>query len=165
MLDPRPVVREGEFDVAKKVGGPADFLVQTANYIKNGGILSDLTRRSFRDMAYAQYKNATVNLKTQNEEEIKTGDVLRLEENVIKTYLKEPKQYTFDTDTYKIILPKKQNIKDLKEFFLTNGYSVDDIQYMVGGENVKNNESLKKTIRDILKDVKEKSFILKPRVR
>ena len=165
MLDPRSVVREGEFDVAKKVGGPADFLVQTANYIKNGGILSDLTRRSFRDMAYAQYKNATVNLKTQNEEEIKTGDVLRLEENVIKTYLKEPKQYTFDTDTYKIILPKKQNIKGLKEFFLTNGYSVDDIQYMVGGENVKNNESLKKTIRDILKDVKEKSFILKPRVR
>jgi len=165
MLDPRSVVREGEFDVAKKVGGPADFLVQTANYIKNGGMLSDLTRRSFRDMAYAQYENSTVNLKTQNEEEYNVGDVLRLEENVVKTYLKKPKQYTFQTDTYQIMLPKKQSIKDLKEFFLTNGYSVDDIQYMIGGENVKNNDTFKNNIRDILKEVKKKSFILTPRVR
>ncbi len=165
MLDPRSVVREGEFDVAKKVGGPADFLVQTVNYVKNGGILSDLTRRSFRDMAYAQYKNATENLKAQNEEEIETGEVIRLEENVIQTYLKDPKQYTFSTDTYKIILPKNKNVKSLKEFFLSNGYSVDDIQYMIGGENVKNNSTLKTNIRDILKEVKNKSFVLKPRVR
>ena len=165
MLDPRSVVREGEFEVAKKVGGPADFLVQTANYIKNGGILSDLTRRSFRDLAYAQYKNATANLQTQNEEEVKVGNVLGLEENVVKTYIKSPKQYTLATDTYKIILPKKTNKQGLSKFFLENNYTIDDIEYMLGGENVKDNDSLKGTILDILKDVKNKRIVLKPKIR
>lgn len=165
MLDPRSVVREGEFEVAKKVGGPADFLVQTANYIKNGGILSDLTRRSFRDLAFAQYKNATANLQTQNAEEIKVGDVLGLEKNVIESYIKTPKQYTLATDTYKIILPKKNNKPAFEKFFLENNYTVDDIEYMLGGENVKDNEGIKKTILDILKDVKAKRTILKPKVR
>ena len=165
MLDPRSVVREGEFEVAKKVGGPADFLVQTANYIKNGGILSDLTRRSFRDLAYAQFKNAVTNLNTQNEEEVNVGNILGLKENVIKTYLKTPKQYEFATDTYKIILPKKTTKDGLSKFFLENNYSIDDIEYMLGGENVKDNESLKTNILDILRDVKNKRIILKPKVR
>tara|TARA_B100001057_G_scaffold94158_2_gene90475 strand:- start:1829 stop:3241 length:1413 start_codon:yes stop_codon:yes gene_type:complete len=165
MLDPRSVVREGEFEVAKKVGGPADFLVQTANYIKNGGILSDLTRRSFRDLAYAQYKNATNNLTTQNEEEVNVGEVLGLEKKVIETYIKSPKQYTLATDTYKIILPKKTNKQELSKFFLENNYTVDDIEYMLGGENVKDNNSLKRTILDILKDVQNKRIVLKPKVR
>tara|TARA_R100000734_G_C3317870_1_gene111385 strand:- start:997 stop:2352 length:1356 start_codon:yes stop_codon:yes gene_type:complete len=165
MLDPRSVVREGEFEVAKKVGGPADFLVQTANYIKNGGILSDLTRRSFRDLAYAQYKNATTNLETQNEEEIKVGNVLGLDKAVIQSYIKSPKQYTLATDTYKIILPKKTNKQAFEKFFLENNYTIDDIEYMLGGENVKDNETLKRTILDILKDVQAKRFTLKPKVR
>ena len=165
MLDPRSVVREGEFEVAKKVGGPADFLVQTANYIKNGGILSDLTRRSFRDLAYAQYNNATANLTTQNNEEIKVGEVLGLEKSVIESYIKSPKQYTLATDTYKIILPKKTNKQSFEKFFLENNYTIDDIEYMLGGENVKDNETLKSTILDILKDVQAKRFTLKPKVR
>ena len=165
MLDPRSVVREGEFEVAKKVGGPADFLVQTANYIKNGGILSDLTRRSFRDLAYAQYKNASTNLTTQNEEEIAVGAVLGLDKNVIESYIKTPKQYTVNTDTYKIILPKKTNKTAFEKFFLENNYTIDDIEYMLKGENVKDDETIKRTILSILKDIQEKRFTLKPKVR
>tara|TARA_R100001126_G_scaffold83418_1_gene51754 strand:- start:478 stop:1830 length:1353 start_codon:yes stop_codon:yes gene_type:complete len=164
MLDPNSVVREGEFAVARKVGGPADWLVQYANYVKNGGILSDFTRKSFRDLAYAQYKNAVTNLELQNSEEIKSAGPLGLEKPVVESYLKSPKQFVIEK-TYKVLLPKKRNKKELQDFFLQNNYTLDDIEYMLGGENVKEDEEVKNTIKSILKDILEKKIILKPNPR
>ena len=101
----------------------------------------------------------------QNNEEVKVGEVLGLDKAVIESYIKSPKQYTLATDTYKIILPKKTNKQAFQKFFLENNYTIDDIEYMLGGENVKDNETLKRTILDILKDVQAKRFTLKPKVR
>ena len=88
MLDPRSVVREGEFLVARKTGGPADFLLSYLNRLKDGSILTDGVRRSFRDMALGLYNNAKKNLETSNEKTLKQiTNVFKIPEGYGKSIL------------------------------------------------------------------------------
>ena len=92
MLDPTSVVREGEQDQAKRTGGAADWLVNYVESLKGGGSLRGSQRRSFRDGAYAFYKNKTQGLSALNERfttEATNRDLLERFNN----YKIEPKEY------------------------------------------------------------------------
>ena len=92
MLDPTSVVRESEQDQARKTGGAADWLVNYVEKLKGGGSLQGSQRRSFRDGAYAFYKNKTQGLSALNERfttEATNRDLLERFNN----YKIEPKEY------------------------------------------------------------------------
>ena len=92
MLDPTSVVRESEQDQARKTGGAADWLVNYVEKLKGGGSLQGSQRRSFRDGAYAFYKNKTQGLSALNERfttEATNRDLLERFNN----YKIKPKEY------------------------------------------------------------------------
>ena len=165
MLDPRSVVREGEFLVARKTGGPADFLLSYLNRLKDGSILTDGVRRSFRDMAIGLYDNAKKNLETSNEKALKQiTNVFKIPEGYGKSILINP--VNFDSKVrsknFQVRLPKTLSKDTFKEMFINNNATLDDITYMLKADNVKNNNQVKSIISDILDDIANDRFKLVP---
>ena len=66
MLDPRSVVREGEFTTAQKTGGTADYLVNEANKVFGGGALQPSQRESFYAQARDLLQRKAVDLEKVN---------------------------------------------------------------------------------------------------
>ena len=165
MLDPRSVVREGEFLVARKTGGPADFLLSYLNRLKDGSILTDGVRRSFRDMALGLYNNAKKNLETSNEKTLKQiTNVFKIPEGYGKSILINPVDFSSKvrTGNFKVRLPKTLSKETFKEQFKNQNATLDDITYMLKADNVKDNTLVKSIISDILKDISENKFQLVP---
>ena len=165
MLDPRSVVREGEFLVARKTGGPADYLLSYLNRLKDGSILTDGVRRSFRDMALGLYKNAKKNLETSNEKTLKQiTNVFKIPEGYGKSILINPIDFSSKvrTGNFKVRLPKTLSKETFKEQFKNQNATLDDITYMLKADNVKDNTQVKSIISDILKDISENKFQLVP---
>ena len=165
MLDPRSVVREGEFLVARKTGGPADFLLSYLNRLKDGSILTDGVRRSFRDMALGLYNNAKKNLETSNEKTLKQiTNVFKIPEGYGKSILINPVDFSSKvrTGNFKVRLPKTLSKETFKEQFKNQNATLDDITYMLNADNVKDNTLVKSIISDILKDISENKFQLVP---
>ena len=165
MLDPRSVVREGEFLVARKTGGPADFLLSYLNRLKDGSILTDGVRRSFRDMAIGLYDNAKKNLETSNEKALKQiTNVFKIPEGYGKSILINPVDFSSKvrTGNFKVRLPKTLSKETFKEQFKNQNATLDDITYMLKADNVKDNTLVKSIISDILKDISENKFQLVP---
>ena len=165
MLDPRSLVREGEFLVARKTGGPADFLLSYLNRLKDGSILTDGVRRSFRDMALGLYKNAKKNLETSNEKTLKQiTNVFKIPEGYGKSILINPVDFSSKvrTGNFKVRLPKTLSKETFKEQFKNQNATLDDITYMLKADNVKDNTLVKSIISDILKDISENKFQLVP---
>ena len=165
MLDPRSVVREGEFLVARKTGGPADFLISYLHRLKDGSILTDGVRRSFRDMAIGLYDNAKKNLETSNEKALKQiTNVFKIPEGYGKSILINP--VNFDSKVrsknFQVRLPKTLSKDTFKEMFINNNATLDDITYMLKADNVKNNNQVKSIISDILDDIANDRFKLVP---
>ena len=165
MLDPGSVVREGEFLVARKTGGPADFLISYLHRLKDGSILTDGVRRSFRDMAIGLYDNAKKNLETSNEKALKQiTNVFKIPEGYGKSILINP--VNFDSKVrsknFQVRLPKTLSKDTFKEMFINNNATLDDITYMLKADNVKNNNQLKSIISDILDDIANDRFKLVP---
>ena len=92
MLDPTSVVRESEQDQARRTGGAADWLVNYVESLKGGGSLRGSQRRSFRDGAYAFYKNKTQGLSALNERFTAEATNRGLLER-FNNYKIEPKEY------------------------------------------------------------------------
>tara|TARA_R100000773_G_C4218820_1_gene117328 strand:+ start:235 stop:1674 length:1440 start_codon:yes stop_codon:yes gene_type:complete len=165
MLDPRSVVREGEFLVARQTGGPADFLLSYLNRLKDGSILTDGVRRSFRDMAIGLYDNASKNLKTSNQRVLNqiTG-VFKIPEGYGKSILINPVDFESKVraNNFKVRLPKTLSKDTFKEMFVNQNATLDDITYMLKADNVKNNNQVKSIISEILDEVKENKFKLVP---
>ena len=165
MLDPRSVVREGEFLVARQTGGPADFLLSYLNRLKDGSILTDGVRRSFRDMAIGLYDNASNNLKTSNQRVLKqiTG-VFKIPEGYGKSILINPVDFNSKVraNNFKVRLPKTLSKDTFKEMFVNQNATLDDITYMLKADNVKDNEPVKKIISDILTEISQNKFKLVP---
>mgnify|MGYP003112544495 CR=1 FL=1 len=165
MLDPRSVVREGEFLVARQTGGPADFLLSYLNRLKDGSILTDGVRRSFRDMAIGLYDNASKNLNTSNQRVLNqiTG-VFKIPEGYGKSILINP--VNFDSkvraNNFKVRLPKTLSKDTFKEMFVNQNATLDDITYMLKADNVKDNDKIKSIISEILGEVKQNKFKLVP---
>ena len=165
MLDPRSVVREGEFLVARKTGGPADYLLSYLNRLKDGSILTDGVRRSFRDMALGLYNNAKKNLETSNEKTLKQiTNVFKIPEGYGKSILINPIDFSSKvrTGNFKVRLPKTLSKETFKEQFKNQNATLDDITYMLKADNVKDNTQVKSIISDILKDISENKFQLVP---
>ena len=165
MLDPRSVVREGEFLVARQTGGPADFLLSYLNRLKDGSILTDGVRRSFRDMALGLYNNAKKNLETSNEKTLKQiTNVVKIPEGYGKSILINPIDFSSKvrTGNFKVRLPKTLSKETFKEQFKNQNATLDDITYMLKADNVKDNTQVKSIISDILKDISENKFQLVP---
>jgi hypothetical protein len=165
MLDPRSVVREGEFLVARKTGGPADYLLSYLNRLKDGSILTDGVRRSFRDMALGLYNNAKKNLETSNEKALKQiTNVFKIPEGYGKSILINPIDFSSKvrTGNFKVRLPKTLSKETFKEQFKNQNATLDDITYMLKADNVKDNTQVKSIISDILKDISENKFQLVP---
>ena len=165
MLDPGSVVREGEFLVARKTGGPADFLLSYLNRLKDGSILTDGVRRSFRDMALGLYNNAKKNLETSNEKTLKQiTNVFKIPEGYGKSILINPVDFSSKvrTGNFKVRLPKTLSKETFKEQFKNQNATLDDITYMLKADNVKDNTLVKSIISDILKDISENKFQLVP---
>ena len=165
MLDPRSVVREGEFLVARQTGGPADFLLSYLNRLKDGSILTDGVRRSFRDMALGLYNNAKKNLETSNEKTLKQiTNVFKIPEGYGKSILINPIDFSSKvrTGNFKVRLPKTLSKETFKEQFKNQNATLDDITYMLKADNVKDNTQVKSIISDILKDISENKFQLVP---
>ena len=165
MLDPGSVVREGEFLVARKTGGPADFLISYLHRLKDGSILTDGVRRSFRDMAIGLYDNAKKNLETSNEKALKQiTNVFKIPEGYGKSILINP--VNFDSKVrsknFQVRLPKTLSKDTFKEMFINNNATLDDITYMLKADNVKNNNQVKSIISDILDDIANDRFKLVP---
>ena len=165
MLDPGSVVREGEFLVARKTGGPADFLISYLHRLKDGSILTDGVRRSFRDMAIGLYDNAKKNLETSNEKALKQiTNVFKIPEGYGKSILINP--VNFDSKVrsknFQVRLPKTLSKDTFKEMFINNNATLDDITYMLKSDNVKNNNQVKSIISDILDDIANDRFKLVP---
>ena len=165
MLDPRSVVREGEFLVARQTGGPADFLLSYLNRLKDGSILTDGVRRSFRDMAIGLYDNAAKNLKTSNQRVLKqiTG-VFKIPEGYGKSILINPVEFESKVraKNFKVRLPKTLSKDTFKEMFVNQNATLDDITYMLKADNVKDNEPVKKIISQILTEISQNKFKLVP---
>jgi hypothetical protein len=159
------VVREGEFLVARKTGGPADFLISYLHRLKDGSILTDGVRRSFRDMALGLYNNAKKNLETSNEKTLKQiTNVFKIPEGYGKSILINPIDFSSKvrTGNFKVRLPKTLSKETFKEQFKNQNATLDDITYMLKADNVKDNTQVKSIISDILKDISENKFQLVP---
>lgn len=165
MLDPGSVVREGEFLVARKTGGPADFLISYLHRLKDGSILTDGVRRSFRDMALGLYDNAKKNLVASNTKALnQMKNVFKIPEGYGKSILINPVEFSSKVraKNFKVRLPKTITKDTLKEQFINNNATLDDINYMLKADNVKDNEQVKTIISQILTEIQQNKFKLVP---
>lgn len=165
MLDPGSVVREGEFLVARKTGGPADFLISYLHRLKDGSILTDGVRRSFRDMALGLYDNAKKNLVASNTKALnQMKNVFKIPEGYGKSILINPVEFSSKVraKNFKVRLPKTITKDTLKEQFINNNATLDDINYMLKADNVKDNEQVKTIISQILTEISQNKFKLVP---
>tara|TARA_Y100000114_G_scaffold89992_1_gene83554 strand:- start:179 stop:1561 length:1383 start_codon:yes stop_codon:yes gene_type:complete len=164
MLDPGSVVREGEFLVASKTGGQADFAIQYLKQIQDGSMLSDLVRRSFKDMALSLYTKAVTDMKVDHERIINRANLRGIPEAVTRSLFATPVTYnTKENDgDYQVRLPKVVNKETMKEMFLLNRYTLDDIYYLKNSKRVQDDNKTLGIIVDIMKDIRNRKFQLEP---
>ena len=164
MLDPGSVVREGEFLVASKTGGQADFAIQYLKQIQDGSMLSDLVRKSFKDMALSLYSKAVSDMNVDHDRIVNRANLRGIPEAVTRSLFATPVKYnTKENDgDYQVRLPKVVNKDTMKEMFLLNRYTLDDIFYLKNAKRVQDDEKTLGIIVDILKDIKERKFQLEP---
>ena len=63
---------------------------------------------------------------------------------------------------YQVRLPKVVNKDTMKEMFLLNRYTLDDIYYLKNAKRVQEDDKTLGIIVDILRDIKERKFQLEP---
>lgn len=116
-------------------------------------------------MALGLYDNAKKNLNTSNEKVLKqiTG-VFKIPEGYGKSILINPVEFSSKVraKNFKVRLPKTISKETLKEQFINNNATLDDINYMLKADNVKDNDQVKTIISQILTEIQQNKFKLVP---
>jgi hypothetical protein len=114
MLDPRSVVREGEFTTAEKTGGAADYLVNQANKVFGGGALKPSQRESFYKQARDLLQRKADDLTQVNVGAEKAAKEFEVDFNLYKVEPKVPPAVKY------IELPKNKDFSELSDIQLFN---------------------------------------------
>ena len=116
-------------------------------------------------MAIGLYDNASKSLKTSNQRVLKqiTG-VFKIPEGYGKSILINPVEFSSKVraKNFKVRLPKTISKETLKEQFINNNATLDDINYMLKADNVKDNDQVKTIISQILTEIQQNKFKLVP---